>query len=90
MISELNRVTIRVSSNTKVCQVIAIIFVDIPKFYGLILSRDWSENIHGYFATNSSHMWLPYNGKPNQIKVDRERHQKYIVTKLKGENELVT
>jgi len=34
-------------------------------------------------------MWLPYNGKPNQIKVEREKHQKYIVTKLEGENELV-
>lgn len=32
-------------------------------------------------------MWLPYNGKPNQIRVDREKHQKYIVTKLEGENE---
>jgi len=34
-------------------------------------------------------MWLPYNGKPNQIKVERERHQKYIVTELEGENEPV-
>ena len=32
-------------------------------------------------------MWLPYNGKPNHIKVERERHQKYIVTELEGENE---
>ena len=34
-------------------------------------------------------MWLPYNGKPNQIKIERERHQKYIVTELEGENEPV-
>jgi len=34
-------------------------------------------------------MWLPYNGKPNQIKVERELHQKYIVTELEGENEPV-
>jgi len=32
-------------------------------------------------------MWLPYNGKPNQIRVDHEKDQKYIVTKLEGENE---
>eukprot|EP00253_Pinus_taeda_P008539 PITA_08539 len=34
-------------------------------------------------------MWLPYNGKPNQIKVERELHHKYIVTELEGENETV-
>ena len=53
------------SSNSKVYQVIDILVADIPKFYGLILSRDWSKNIHGYFVTHWSHMWLPYNGKPN-------------------------
>ena len=35
-------------------------------------------------------MWLPYNGQPNQIKVEREIHQKYIVTELEGENEPIT
>jgi len=60
---------------------------DILEFYGLILSRDWFEKLHGYFSTDWSHMWLPYNGTPNQIKVERELHQKYIVTELEGENE---
>ena len=87
VIGKLNQVTIRLSSNPKVCQVIDILVADIPEFYGLILSRDWSEKLHGYFATDWSHMWLPYNGKPNQIKVERELHQKYIVTELEGENE---
>ena len=32
-------------------------------------------------------MWLPYNGKPNEIKVDREKHMKYSVTDLGEENE---
>jgi len=35
-------------------------------------------------------MWLPYNGKPNQIKVERDLHQKYIVTELEGNNEAIT
>ena len=70
VIGELNQVTIRLSSNPKVCQVIDILVVDIPEFYGLILSRDWSEKLHGYFSTDWSHMWLPYNGNPNQIKFE--------------------
>lgn len=69
------------------CQVIDILVADIPKFYDLILNRDWSEKFHGYFATDWSHMWLPYNGKPNEIRVDREKDQKYIITELEGENE---
>ena len=90
VIGELNQVTIRLSSNRKVCQLIDILVADIPEFYGLILSRDWSEKLHGYFATDWSHMWLPYNGKPNQIKVEKERHRKYLVTELEGENEPVS
>ena len=65
VIGELNQVTIRLSFNPKVCQVIDILVADILEFYGLILSIDWSEKLHAYFATNWLHMWLPYNGKPN-------------------------
>ena len=65
---------------------IDIIVADIPEFYGLILSRDWSKKLHGYFVINWSHMWLPYNGKLNRIRFDCEKHQKYIVTELEGEN----
>lgn len=32
-------------------------------------------------------MWLPYNGKPNQIRVDREKHMKYLVIEFEEENE---
>jgi hypothetical protein len=53
----------------------------------LILSRDWSEKLHGYFSTDWSHLWLPFNGRPNQIKVEREKHMKYIVTNLNDPNE---
>jgi len=31
-------------------------------------------------------MWLPYNGKSNQIRADPEKCLKYIITKLEGEN----
>lgn len=70
VIGELNQVTIRLSSDPKVCQVIDILIADIPEFYGLILSKDWSEKLHRYFVTDWSHTWLPYNGKPNQLKVE--------------------
>ena len=59
VVGEINYVSIRLSSNTTDAQIIDILVADIPEFYGLVLSRDWSEKLHGYFATDWSHMWLP-------------------------------
>jgi ribonuclease HI len=90
VIGELKNVLIRLSSNPKVHQVIDIIVVDIPEVYGLFLSRDWSEQLHGYFTTDWSHLWLPENGKPNKIRVNREHYLKFTVTDLNDPNEPYT
>ena len=66
-----------------------IMVVDIPKAYGLILSKDWSSKLNGYFATNWSHLWLPYKNYQNHIKVMREPHMKYNVMQLEEKNEPV-
>jgi hypothetical protein len=87
VIGELKNVLIRLSSNPKVHQIIDIIVVDIPEVYGLFLSRDWSEQLHGYFATDWSHLWLPENGQPNKIRINRERYLKHTVTDLNDTNE---
>lgn len=42
VMGEMNSVLIRLSSNPIVYKIIDILVVDIPYFYGLILSRDWS------------------------------------------------
>ena len=89
VIGEMEDVLIRLSSNEKVCQFIDIVVADIPEAYGLVLSRDWSANLNGYFASDWSHLWLPYKGSPNQIKVLREPHMKHNVTQLEGKNETV-
>ena len=90
VLGEITSVSIRLSSNSKVSQIIDILVANIPEFYGLILIRDWSEKLHGYFATDWSHMWLPHNDKPNQIRVDQEKFMKYKITDLKGSNKLVS
>jgi hypothetical protein len=81
---------IRLASDPRVHQVINIIVVDIPESYGLLLSRDWSAKLQGYFSTDWSHLWLPYKGKPNQIQVNNEAHMKHTVIELKGKNEPVS
>jgi hypothetical protein len=90
VMGELKNVLIRLSSNPKVHQFIDIIVVDIPEVYGMFLSRDWSEQLHGYFTMDWSHLWLPENGKPNKIRVNRERYLKFTVTDLNDPNEPYT
>jgi hypothetical protein len=87
VIGELNNVLIRLSFNPKVHQTIDIILVYIPCTYGLLLSRDWFAMLNGYFSIDWSHLWLPYNGKPNQIRVDREFYMKHVVKDLNDSNE---
>ena len=72
VMGELKDVMIHLSSNSKVHQVIDVIVVDIHETYRVILSRDWSTKLNGYFATDWSHLWLAYKGQPNNIKVDHK------------------
>ena len=87
LVGEMENVLIRLSANNKICQFIDIMVVDIPDGYGLILNRDWSTRIKGYFYSDWSHLWLPHKGTPNQIKILREPYMKHTVTKLGEGNE---
>ena len=90
VIGEMDNVLIRLYSNDKVCQFIDIVVVaEIPEAYGLVLSRDWLAKLSEYFHSDWSHLWLPYKGIPNQIKVLREPHMKHNVTQFEEKNEPV-
>ena len=52
VMGELKDVMIQLSSNSKVHLVIDVIVVDIPKAYGVNLSKDWSAKLNCYFATD--------------------------------------
>ena len=68
---------------------IDIIIVDIPEAYGVILSRDWSSKLNGYFTINWYHIRLPCKGRANKIKVDHECYMKHTITDLNDLNEMV-
>ena len=89
VIEEMEDVLIHLSANEKVCQYIDIVVVDINDVYGLVLNRDWSTRLNGYFASYWSHIWLPHKGSPNQIKILREPKMKYNVPQLEEKNEPV-
>ena len=63
------------------------IVADIPRGYGLILNRDWTARLKGYFASDWSHLWLPLKGTQSHIKILREPYMKYTATKLGEGNE---
>ena len=65
VVGEMEYVLIRLSTDEIVCQFIGIMVVGILEAYVLILSQDWSMKLDGYFATNWSHLWLPYQGCQN-------------------------
>jgi hypothetical protein len=87
VIGELKDVMIIIASNPKIHQVIDIVVVDILEAYGMLLSRDWSHKLQGYFTSNWSHLWFPWNGKPNKIRIDREKYLKHTITDLEAPNE---
>ena len=89
VVREMEDVLIRLSTNEKICQYIDMVVADITDGYGLILNRDWSARLNGYFASDWSHLWLPQKGSSNQIKILREPHMKHNVTQLEEKNELV-
>ena len=89
VIGEMEDVLVCLSLNDKVCQVIDIVVADILEAYVLVLSRDWLAKLNRYFASDWSHLWLPYKGSPNQIKVLREPHMKHNVTQFEEKNEPV-
>ena len=90
VVGETKDMLIRLSADEIVCQFIGIMVFGILEAYVLILSQDWSTKLDGYFATGWSHLWLPYQGCQNQIKVMRELHMRHNVTQLEGKNKLVT
>jgi hypothetical protein len=77
VMGELKYVMMRIETHPKFVKVIDIIVVDIPKSYGLLLSRDWSEKLNRYFSTDWAHLWMPLKGHANMIRIDRERSKTY-------------
>lgn len=59
VIRELKDVLIRMAAKPQYTQVIDIVVIDVPEAYRMLLSRDWSAKLNGYFSTDWSHLLLP-------------------------------
>lgn len=56
----------------------------IPDTYGLILGKDFTKTLNRYVSTDHSHMWLPWKGLPNKIRIEREPRMKYVITEYQN------
>lgn len=63
--------------------------MDILKVYGMLLSRDWSKTLGGYFLTCLTYLWLPWKGVRNEIRIDSEPKLKKLVMDYCAPNEVV-
>ena len=90
VVGRIRNVLLRLSVDPIIHHTIDIMIAYIPETYGMWLSRYWSKKLKGYFSTNWSHLWLPLNGQPNKLKVNREPFMKQMVTDQYGSNAYVS
>ena len=55
VVEEMKDVLVRIACNPSVFQIIDIVVADIPDTYGLFLSRDWSQQLNGFFPRIGQH-----------------------------------
>lgn len=79
VVGELNMIPMQVTSDPRV-QVINIQVANIPNAYGMILGKYFMRILNGYTSLDHSHMWLPWKGVPNHIRIEKEPILKYLIT----------
>lgn len=54
----------------------------------MLLSRDWSKTLGGYFSMYFTYLWLPWKGFSNQIQIDSEPRLTKMITNYGTTNEV--
>lgn len=88
VVGMIHNLRIQMASEPRIERDIYVQVVQIPPKYGMPLSRDWSETLNGFWSTCFKHLWLPWRGLPNQIKVQGEPYLKDLITKYNNINQV--
>lgn len=88
IVGEINQIPMQIATDPRI-QVIDMQVADIFDAYGTILGREFTKALNGYTATDLSHMWLPWKGLPNNIRIEHEPRMKYMITKYNNLNEVL-
>ena len=80
MIGVLKNVHIKLTIYPKIQDIIGIHVVDILEMYKMLLTREWTKFLRGWFSTDFTQLWLPWKGFNNKIKIDAYPKLKIMVT----------
>ena len=89
VIGILKDVCIQLTTNPKIQDIIDIHVVDIPEMYGMLLSRDWTKCLKGWFSIDFTQLWLRWKGLNNQIKIHAEPKLKSMITNYNAPNKIL-
>lgn len=89
IVGEINWIPMQIAVDPRVQQVIYIQVVDILATYRIILGWDFIQALNGCAATDFSHLWLPWKGLPNYIRIDQEPHMNFMIIEYNNTNEVL-
>lgn len=88
IIGVLKDVRIKLTTDPRIQDIIDIHVVEILEIYGVLLSREWTHYLRGWFSTHFTQLWLPWKGLNDQIKIDVDPKIKIMITKYNALNEV--
>lgn len=89
VVGELHNIHMQLAFDPRMEHMVDISVVDVADTYGLILGRDWARRLNGYMATDFSHMWLPWKGLANQIRINNTPRLRLTVTEYGEPNKIL-
>lgn len=87
VVGELNNIHMQLIADPRIQMYIDIQVVEIPGAYGMLVSRDWTRVLNGWLHSSFTHMWLPWRGVANQIRIESEPRLKLMITEYNQANE---
>lgn len=84
----IHNLRIQIASEPHIIRDVDVQIINIPPKYGLLLSINWSSTLNGYWATDFKHLWLPWKGVTNHIKVLSEPYLLNPITEYNRANQV--
>lgn len=65
VINVLKDIQIQLTIDPRIKDILDIHVVEILATYGLLLSREWTQFLRGWFSMDFTQLWLPWKGLNN-------------------------
>ena len=89
VIGVLKYVHIQLIIDPRIQDIIDIHVVEILEIYEMLLTKECTKCLRGWFSTNFTQLWLAWKGLNNQIKIDVEPKLKTIIMEYNAPNKVL-